>query len=922
MTRCIANLWFSSTFLWWLNVIQHCKNKQSFSSFKSMKPMLPIQRQTHPQRYILFGIEVIMSPWNSLHICHVAVKAFFFSSETHLFWFCPFSQIRELREIEGAAPMHNNSLLIYNFYEEESTFIELPRLKKMKFQDIILVYTNYFVILDYETGLLIYQFKDHDIFVQISTISLPETNYLFVKSRTIDSVYPDKIKNFLYVASRTNILEILYTSPQSIVYSKLYQLNQKNETSFCTEDLLITPNYVVAIQRNYSLLQPNEILDAITVNVNNESKYVYVFKIFSNDLDRMSSIHHIEYISTNFLRGFVFNLYQEMWDNFLLSYQNDDGVIIYAVYKISDSKLVVTCCKSSLETKQNFTLNLTVSSNYNNKSIVFKSFIPVYLLPTNYTDITFRNGFQRDYLFQDNYFEIPLNNIPLGSNIDYEFLGNGLYDGSPESNVGNIFLDYHSNLTILDDKFAKCKMISGFMDFQSKAFILLMHDPVSTELFNVFCTNYDFSNLIIDECTRDKTLLLIKNITYCHIEKDLIFIYSKFDPFPFYICLGYEGRCGGAFSQNYTDYEEILFINNNLILARRAAVNALGMDILAINYTYNDLSKNPYNVLDVIINKTQTYDDTNLSPNIQFLDASLIDLNILVVRTDTTITFFKITSTNYTTYKFVKSNDYQITNKCQIVMMKLGLLITICVDSNQIREYIIENPYNIAASREYPLFWYQLLSNPSPSTDQKYLYVSAVDTRTGGNVLLIYNPRAATCEILIKIALLSHTIKKFIPIDSTIDSYSIVYLLLDDVLYDEMYIVNTNPYLYGNFSYVAFQQLYNQIAPIQFDLMFTNGPKKLVASVNATLSMNGSHLSKSRKFNQSNLYLNEEYIVGNSYSVPIAELFDGPIEDVEFLPREKNFPFVFEDLINENQLMSNYEDSSSFFKKTIDMKIF
>ena len=141
-----------------------------------------------------------------------------------------------------------------------------------------------------------------------------------------------------------------------------------------------------------------------------------------------------------------------------------------------------------------------------------------------------------------------------------------------------------------------------------------------------------------------------------------------------------------------------------------------------------------------------------------------------------------------------------------------------------ITEYIVDNSYTIYFTRQYPLFWYKLLDDPSPSTDQKYIYVSALDTRNNEKVLLIINPNSATCEILIKIHSFEEKVLQFIPIKTSLDTYSLIYVLIDIMVpYDLLMIVNINPFLYGNFSEATFEQLYqDHNSSKQFDLMFSN----------------------------------------------------------------------------------------------------
>lgn len=60
-----------------------------------------------------------------------------------------------------------------------------------------------------------------------------------------------------------------------------------------------------------------------------------------------------------------------------------------------------------------------------------------------------------------------------------------------------------------------------------------------------------------------------------------------------------------------------------------------------------------------------------------------------------------------------------------------------------------------------------------------------------------------------------------------------------------------------------------------------------------------------------------------TYSIPIDDLFSGPIEDLNFIPQDPiNFPFVFQDLIIEDQYLSDYHTSAYLYKRTIDMLIF
>ena len=64
-------------------------------------------------------------------------------------------------------------------------------------------------------------------------------------------------------------------------------------------------------------------------------------------------------------------------------------------------------------------------------------------------------------------------------------------------------------------------------------------------------------------------------------------------------------------------------------------------------------------------------------------------------------------------------------------------------------------------------------------------------------VLLIINPNSATCEILIKIHSFEEKVLQFIPIKTSLDTYSLIYVLIDIMVpYDLLMIVNINPFLY------------------------------------------------------------------------------------------------------------------------------
>ena len=850
-----------------------------------------------------FTLERVYSPNAIPDYLFSCIRRKFFCYESFFFYFCPFSHIFESYNQQ----IYYNQMNVYGFDFFSREFFEIVIVKDKKIQDIIVAYDNYYVVLDYEQGLLFYQFLVYDAiyFDYISKIPLPETNYLYLSTRTIDSVYPEQIKNFLYVASHTNILEILYNSPKSIVYSKFYPLNSKNESNFTVCDMLLTPKFVIAIQKNYSSID----LDT------------YIFKIFSNDLKRISTIHQIEYFQTNFLRGFFFNLYQDKIDNVVLSFQEKTGNITYALLEIDDSKLIVSCCTTFLYETLITSIRLTAFSTYNNKNVNFTNDISLYLIPYNDTGITYRKNFQRNYTFPDNYFEFPLKSISLGSNIEYWFLGNGNYGGSG-TNIGNIFLDFIKTIIIRDRAFADNRIFYGYMEFQAQVLTFVMYNPTTQELFHLICT--DYRDQSFKRCSKDETFLKIKQISYIYIKYDFVFIYSQ-SLNTFFVCYPFKKLCGSNYTNENIKYDEILYINNNLIIGRINMTNGIVIDILSLSIEVNEKSDNPTELLMVKIKITQHYEQKDSDSNVQSLDSNFIDFNLLAIKTNSKIILLKITSKKFTNYKLIKTFELDIKN-CSIFLLKIGKLVNICFDDNIIVEYNLKNPYEISKTRYYPLFWYKIVDQPAPSTDQKYIYIAGINTRNNASVLLIYNPNSPTSEILIKICFFSFKILKLIPISSVLDSYSIVYLRLsDEVPYDYVLIVNMNPYLYGNFSEPTFLDLYSHSKPaIQFDIMFTNGHKKLVASIFSNISMNDSELTKSMSlYNETRFVLEENLKKKKYYTIPIDYLFKGPIEEFNFSVNDSvNFPFRFQDIIKEYQILSDYPTSAFLYKRTIDMKFF
>lgn len=862
-----------------------------------------------------FTFDKVYEPNNIGNYMISCIRRKVFAFQYILFYFCPFSFIIPSRDSPLTEVEIFNQLNIYDYDQDTKNFTKEDVIPYLKLQDVVVAYDMSIVLLDYEKGLKFYRHTGFEFHLN-STIPLPETHYLFLSSRIIDSVYPNKIQNYLYVASKTNILEILYTPSKSIIYSKLYQLNQKNETQFFTNDLLLTPNYVIAIQKNYS-------------GFYNGSVDTYVFKIFSNKLDRISSVHHIEYLNTNFLRGFTFNFFQDIKDSLVLSYQNETTKeITYAILEISDAKLNVSCCQALLQTPIYTELALNAVSTYNNKTTNITNNIQIYLIPFNYTDVEFRKTYKKNYTFLDNYFEFQLKLVVLGSNIEFLYLGDGIYDGSKMCYPGNVFLDYTTKLTIRNDEFNVDDIIDGYIDFQSKTLILYVYDSITLEFFIVYCTNYNSIDNSIKDCSKDQIITQIKEITYSYIKTDFIFFYSR-QMKTITVCYPLRNICGFNDTAIQTYYEDLIFINENLIIGKPSTANGIVLDLFSLEININPECDNPSEIITIIVHKIQTNQSQTFDPNVKYLDSSLINYNILAILTDTKILFFKITSNNYTNYKLTKTFEDNIEN-CSTILLNIGRIVNICIKNNTITEYIIINPYTVIKNRIYPLFWYQLVDYYSPKTDQKYIYVPAINTHTGENVLLIYDPRSATCEMLIKVCIFPNKIQKLLPIKGTLDSYSVIYILLEEVSYDSLLIINVNPVIYGNFSEDNFEKIFSEQKTSQFDFLFSNGNKNLVTSFYTNISMNDSELCLKYPYNTTKkiLVFGEDFQTKNHYTISLNELFKGPIEELDFeiITNKYNaaddFPIVFKDVVQQHQFISDYQTTISLFKTVIDMHIF
>lgn len=771
-----------------------------------------------------FTLKSIYSPENiQLNILSCSNRVFQ-SFQSFIFYFCPYSTIKEMSN--SSIPIENQ-LFLFNFDPVALNFTQNV-ISNVKAQDIVKAYDSFIVLIDFEKGLLFYKLENN-LIVPYKKIPLPETTYLYIGSRTIDSVFPEKIQNFLYVASRHSLLEILYNTSLSIVYSKFYELNTLNESNFFTNSLILTKNFVIAIQKNS--------LDGL------KEKDMYIIKIFSNNLKRVSNIHHIEYFQTNFLRGFTFESYRYLKDNIVLSLQGPNGENNIAILKIDDSKLNVSCCLIEIKKELSTYLELKVLSDYNNHTLNFTSVIYIYLIPFNYTGIMYRQNPVKNYTFRDNYYEFQLKSITLGSNEEYLFLGNGFYDGSSsQSKMGNIFVDYVTTLVIRDHLLKGDQIIDCFLDFQTHILMIYIYNNISYEFYRLICTEFNYKFQFIQSCVKDQTMFNIESLSYVYIKEDIIFIYSKKTDM-IYLCLPLQSLCGSNKSYFTTNYDEILFINKNLIIARKNVTNGTSLDLFSIEVEENLDNDNPIEPLRIFMHKKNYNDSTHVkSNNVLYLDATLVNLNLLVMKTYNEITIFQIISNNYTNFNLVKTFEYPI-ESCYILLLTIGRLVSVCADYNTITEYIIESPYCIVENRNYPLFWYKINFNAIPSTDQKYIYITGTDTRNNDNVILIYNPSAPTCEILAKISSFSTSIKKFIPVKSQLTSYSLFYLFLNDVTWDYLHIININPILYGNFSLEIFMKFYfKNISNVQFDLMFANGPKKLVTSFFSNISMIGKLL--------------------------------------------------------------------------------
>lgn len=802
--------------------------------------------------------------------------------KNYLFFFCPYSETFS----------NDSFLFVYSVENNETS--PYCTIDDSLVQDVQLDFKNRIIILDYYFGLIIYD----NLCKRCSNIKFSRGEYLFILSRKEESIFYENIKTYFYVATSTAVLEILYLSDNSLVYTKYFDVTLKNEHDiYNISNVFLTSKYLITLQKK------------VDKNIDLPK---YLVKVYSIENERESNILYL--LNVDLISAKFYPIEDQTNHNLIVKnvdLAKENKVNLTAIF-INERSLILTTQGQFSEKIIKCSLILDGYSKLN-PDVKFSVNFTIYLLTPGITNmIIYKENIVKNYNVNENYFEIPLYNFVIGAHINYLYLKEiQNYDLVKSKPIKDIYIDDYYNIVIEDKNFLKSSVIlDSKMDVNYKFLKILLHYSKNKAVFYLYC--FEFSSESIGNCFPDTVYIIIKeNITSFAKDDDLLFFYVK-KINSVKICLVQRRICQSHVLLNFSSLDELIYVNRNLLLTYVINENNF-LTIYFLRLVFNiDFFK-----FDIWMNKSfrLPYSGEFIGFDLHFLESGF-----LMLKYKNLLRILKINLINRMEYDMQMGNYLDLNDSDKVLLLKNHTFISISYKNNYISEYQLVNLYTFKFRRNYLLYDFNITDHIESFTNGYLVFVSAIDTFSNSHVLLIFNPQLPLSQTLIKIIRDSHTMRKFYFLRTT-DTLSPFYsVCLRTMQGGQTYlnIINTQPYIYGYFSkdqIEVFAKNESYFVPI--NIAFGSGSRKLISTLQIKFSYNESMINYANDLDiDSPFFFNLSFKIESNnsltkFTVHPHFIFKGPIENYN-----ATNGVIMEEILQINQ---SFENSDFYSENLLDL---